>query len=135
MLQLARAAFDPALSAGAIGGAFFGGLLGYLVAAFALMGVFKKAGEPTWAAFVPFYNSYVLTRVAGYNPWMFLLLIIPVVNFVFSILIALGVGRAFGKSGAFSFFLLWFLSIIGYLIVGYGDARFIGRGGRPEAIR
>ncbi len=135
MLQLAQAASDPALNAGAIGGAFFGGLLGYLVAAFALMGVFKKAGEPTWAAFVPFYNSYVLTRVAGYNPWMFLLLIIPFVNFVFSILIALGVGRAFGKGGAFSFFLLWFLSIIGYFIVGYGDAQFVGRGGRPLAIR
>jgi Family of unknown function (DUF5684) len=112
--------------------ALVGGLLGYVIGAIALMGVFRKAGEPAWAAWVPIYNSYVLTRIAGYNPWMFLLLLIPIVNFFFSIMIALGLGRAFGKGGAFSFFLLWLLAIIGYFVVGYGSAQFVGRGGvRP----
>ncbi|GAA2167408.1 hypothetical protein FHX52_1168 [Humibacillus xanthopallidus] len=122
---------DTTTTSAQTGPAFVGGLLGYVIAAVALMGVFRKAGEPAWAAWVPFYNSYVITRIAGYNPWMFLLLFIPIVNFVFSIMIALGVGRAFGKGGAFSFFLLWLLAIIGYFVVGYGSAQFVGRGGAP----
>lgn len=124
----------PTASSMQTGPAVVGGLIGYVLVAVALMGVFRKAGEPAWAAWVPFYNTYVLTRVGGYNPWMFLLLIIPIVNIVFSIMIALGVGRAFGKSGVFSFFLLWLFSLIGYFIVGYGSAQFVGRGGRRDAL-
>jgi hypothetical protein len=125
---------DTTTTSAQTGTAFVGGLLGYVIVAVALMGVFRKAGEPAWAAWVPIYNSYVLTRIAGYNPWMFLLLLIPIVNIVFSIMVALGVGRAFGKGGAFSFFLLWLFAIIGYFVVGYGSAQFVGRGGRREAL-
>ncbi|TQM58203.1 DUF5684 domain-containing protein [Humibacillus xanthopallidus] len=120
---------DTTTTSAQTGPALVGGLLGYVIGAIALMGVFRKAGEPAWAAWVPFYNAYVLTRIAGYNPWMFLLFLIPIVNFIFSIMVALGLGRAFGKGGAFSFFLLWMFAIIGYFVVGYGSAQFVGRGG------
>lgn len=113
---------------------FVGLVAAVLIGGLVVWGALAKAGEPPWAGFVPFYGTYVMTRVAGYNPWMFLLLLIPVVNIVFSIMIALGVGRAFGKDGVFSFFLLWLLSPIGYLIVGYGGAEFVGRGGIRNAI-
>lgn len=122
----------PADNSGS-GSSIAGGLVSYLITAVSLYGVFKKAGEPPWAAFVPLYNLFVLVRVAGYNPWMFLLFIIPLVNVVFGVFVALGVGRAFGRSGAFSIVLLWLLSVIGLLIVGYGSAQFIGRGGRRLA--
>lgn len=37
--------------------------------------LFKKANKPGWASIIPFYNSYVLTEIAGLNWWFFLLLI------------------------------------------------------------
>lgn len=37
--------------------------------------LFEKANKPGWASIVPFYNSYVLTEIAGLNWWFFLLLI------------------------------------------------------------
>ncbi len=37
--------------------------------------LFKKAGRKGWESIIPFYNSYVLTEIAGLNWWWFLLLI------------------------------------------------------------
>jgi len=44
--------------------------------------------------------------------------------FVFSIIVAIKVGATFGKGGAWSFFLLWLVAFIGYLILGLGDAKY-----------
>ncbi|HML50805.1 MAG TPA: DUF5684 domain-containing protein [Propionicimonas sp.] len=96
--------------------------LALLVAMIAAMWViFEKAGEHGWAAIVPLYNGYVLFKVAGYSGWMFLLMFIPVINFVVGIMMALELGRRFGKSGVWSFFLLFVLSVIGYLMLAFGD--------------
>lgn len=110
-----------------------GGLVGYLIVAFAFFGMFKKAGEPGWAAFVPFYNSYVLVKISGYNGWLFLLFVIPIVGFVWGIVVSIALGKSFDKGAAFSVILLWLLSVIGYLIVSYGDSRYVGPGGRAIA--
>ena len=45
-------------------------------------------------------------------------------NVVFSIIVAIKVGATFGKGGAWSFFLLWLVAFIGYLILGLGDAKY-----------
>ena len=37
--------------------------------------LFKKAGKPGWAAFVPFYGTYVLIEIAQLNWWYFLIAI------------------------------------------------------------
>jgi hypothetical protein len=60
---------DPAAAAGAL----FGSLL-TLVVTLALvgliyMGLFRKAGRPVWAAFVPVYNSYVILKIVGRPGW------------------------------------------------------------------
>jgi hypothetical protein len=110
-----------------------GGLFGYLIVVIALWPVFRKAGFPGWGALIPIYNTYVLVKIAGFHGATVLLFLIPVVNVVWGIVVAIRVGAAFGKGGAFSFFLLWLFSIIGYFIVGYGSARYIGPGGVPAA--
>jgi hypothetical protein len=110
-----------------------GGLVGYALTVLMLWPVFVKAGKPGWGALIPIYNSYLLIKIAGFHGATILLLLIPIVNIVFSIIIAVKVAAAFGKGGAFGFFLLWLLSLIGYLILGFGKARYIGPGGVPEA--
>ncbi|TDX81390.1 hypothetical protein EDF35_1057 [Rathayibacter sp. PhB151] len=112
-------------------GSFFGGLIGYVIAVVALWPVFTKAGRPGWGALIPIYNTYLLTKIAGHHGATVLLFLIPFVNVIWAIFIALGVGRAFGKGALFSIVLLWLLAIIGYLVVGYGSSRYIGDGGNP----
>jgi hypothetical protein len=90
--------------------------------------VFDKAGEPGWAAIIPIYNAVVLCRVAGKPEWWVLLLLIPFVNIVVGIIVALGVAENFGKSGAFAIGLI-LLPFIFYPILGFGSAQYQGKGG------
>jgi len=96
----------------------------YILAVVAMWRVFSKAGYPGILAIIPIVNVFILVKIAGYSAWMTLLFLIPIVNILFSIIVAVRIGRGFGKGGAWSFFLLWLLSIIGLFILGYGSARY-----------
>jgi len=87
--------------------------------------VFVKAGQPGWACIVPFYNVYILLKIAGKPGWWLLLYFIPLVNIVVGIIVAISIAKAFGRSAAFGFFLLFLLGI-GYLIIGFGSDRYLG---------
>ncbi|MBP8640193.1 MAG: zinc-ribbon domain-containing protein [Oscillospiraceae bacterium] len=45
----------------------------------ALWKLFEKAGEPGWAALIPFYNAYVLFKISWGNGWFFLLSVVPAI--------------------------------------------------------
>ena len=111
---------SAAALAASIPGTIFGIVIGVLMIV-ALWKIFEKAGEPGWAAIIPFYNTFTLFKIAGLNPWLFLLLLIPFVNIVVGIWVALKLGATFGKSGVWSFFLLVVFSLIGWLILGFGS--------------
>ncbi|MBT2484912.1 MULTISPECIES: DUF5684 domain-containing protein [unclassified Microbacterium] len=108
----------------------FSGTLGvvalvfYILVAVSLWKVFTKAGYPGILALIPLVNLVVLVRISGMSGWFALLYLIPVVNFVFGIIVAFKLGERFGKGGFFSFFLLVLFPYIGYLIIGFGDARY-----------
>jgi hypothetical protein len=95
-----------------------------VLAIVAMWKIFTKAGEPGWASIVPIYNTYILTKISGYNPILFLLFLIPLVNVVFAIMVMLGLGRAFGKSTGWSIGLLVILNVIGMLILGFGKDEY-----------
>ena len=97
-----------------------------LIGIIALWRVFTKAGRPGWAAIIPIYNIYTLVKIGGFSGWFVLLYLIPIVNVVISIVVALGVAKNFGKSGVFGFIGLWLFSIIGYLILAFGSAQYVG---------
>lgn len=88
--------------------------------------VFEKAGEPGWASIVPIYNAIVLLRIAGKPAWWILLLLIPFVNIVFLIIVAIEIANNFGKSAGFGLGLA-FLGLIFYPILGFGSAQYIPR--------
>jgi hypothetical protein len=85
--------------------------------------VFTKAGEPGWAAIIPIYNLFVLLKIAGKPAWWFLLLLIPVVNFVILAIVCIALAKNFGKGAGFGLGLL-FLSPIFYPMLAWGDARY-----------
>jgi len=85
--------------------------------------VFTKAGQPGWAAIVPFYNLYILCKISGKPGWWLVLLLIPLVNLVFTLLVMLGLAESFGKGAGFGIG-LWLLSIIFIPILAFGDAQY-----------
>ena len=97
------------------------GFILYVITVIALWKVFTKAGHAGWLAIIPIVNLFVLTKIAGFSYWLGLLYLIPFVNIVLHIIVALRVGKGFGKGAAFSIFLLWLFSFIGYLILGFGS--------------
>ena len=87
--------------------------------------IFTKAGEPGWAAIVPFYGNYVLFKIAFGNGWFFLLCLIPYVNYVMVIILSFKLAKAFGKGVGYGFG-LWLLSPIFYLMLAFGSAEYEG---------
>lgn len=96
----------------------------WIISIVALWNVFEKAGESGWKSIIPFYNYFTLFKIAGINGWMFLLLFVPIANLIVTIMLSLDVAKAFGKSSLFGIFGLWIFSFIGYLILGFGDAKY-----------
>ncbi|HML67984.1 MAG TPA: DUF5684 domain-containing protein [Clostridia bacterium] len=91
----------------------------------AMWKIFEKAGEPGWAAIIPFYNLYVLFKITWGNGWKFLFLLIPIANIVFAIITMVKLAKAFGKSGGFAVGLI-FLSIIFYCILAFDQSQYLG---------
>lgn len=91
----------------------------------AMWKLFDKAGEPGWGAIIPLYNTYLLFKIAFGNGWLFLLMLVPFVNFVVAIMLPFKMASAYGKGVGFGFGLL-FLYPIFVLILAFGDAAYQG---------
>lgn len=89
--------------------------------------IFEKAGEKGWKALIPFYNAYTLFRIAGRNGWGFILLFVPLVNVVVSIIVSLDLAKHFGKSTVFAIFGLVLFPFVGYPMLAFGDATYVGQ--------
>ena len=96
-----------------------------VVALVGMWKVFEKAGKPGWAAIIPIYNTYCLYDMAFGNGWLFLLMFVPCVNFIVLIICCIKLAKAFGQSTVFGVGLI-FLPFIFMLILGFGDAQYIG---------
>ena len=87
--------------------------------------IFTKAGKPGWAAIIPIYNFIVLLEIVGKPIWWILLLIIPLVNFIILIIVTHRLSLSFGQ-GVGTTILLIILPFIGYPILGFGSAAYVG---------
>jgi|KBSSwiS6_1023812.scaffolds.fasta_scaffold01020_2 hypothetical protein len=96
--------------------------------------IFVKAGQPGWAAIIPIYNIYILTKITGKPGIWTLLCFIPIVNFVIIIWLYNMLSKSFGKDEGFTVGLL-LLGIIFFPILGFGSAKYLGPYGNPEAFR
>lgn len=93
--------------------------------------VFVKAGKPGWASLIPIYNIYVLLEIAGRPGWWVILCLIPFVNFVVLLLVSIDLAKSFGQSAVFGVVLLFLLGGIGYLVLGFGNYRYVGPAAAP----
>lgn len=76
----------------------------YIVFAIFLGKIFKKAGQPSWIAWVPIYNSWKLLEIGGQQGFWAILALIPVVNIVAAVFMYIAmynIGLKLGKEGIF----------------------------------
>lgn len=85
--------------------------------------MFAKAGQPGWGIFVPIYNLYLLLKVADRPGWWLFLLLVPVVNFIVLVVVAIDIAKSFDKDLGFAAG-LFFLGFIFYPILGFGHAKY-----------
>lgn len=105
-----------------------------LIGIIAMWRVFEKAGQPGWAAIIPIYNYYIMTKIGGKSGWWVLLMLIPVINIIFIIWLYNMISKSFGKEEGFTVGLV-VLGIIFWPILGFGSAKYRGPYGDPEAYR
>jgi hypothetical protein len=121
-LNTFRSPWSPMFGSGFL----FFGLIVLIIVVVGGWKVFEKAGQPGWAILIPIFNAYILLKIAGRPGWWLLLWFIPLVNIVIAIVVAIDIAKAFGQSAVFGFVLIFLLGGIGYLILGFGDYRYVG---------
>lgn len=96
------------------------------VSLLAMWKLYEKAGFAGWVALIPVYNVYVLYYITwGKGVYMFLMFI-PLANFAVTIITAIKLAKAFGKSGGFAVGLI-FLNFIFMLILAFDkSAEYVG---------
>ncbi len=132
--------YADAATIGTIGGALAGmmmtftliGLAIAVVQIIAMWKIYTKAGQEGWKAIIPIYNFVILFKIAGLSPWLilcYLAAVIPVIGgFVtlgMTIYLAYNLAKAFGKGGGFTVGLV-LLAPVFYMILGFGNAQYIG---------
>ncbi len=86
--------------------------------------IFVKAGKPGWAAIIPIYNFIVILEIVGKPVWWIILMFIPFVNIIFLIIVIHNLSLSFGQGIGMT--LLIFVAGIGLIVLGFGDARYVG---------
>jgi len=87
--------------------------------------IFTKAGQPGWAAIIPFYNYWVMLKIVGRPGWWLILFFIPIVNIAIALIVLNDLSKSFGKSVGFTIGLI-FLSFIFFPILGFGSDLYRG---------
>ena len=101
-------------------------------AAIGMWKVFTKAGQPGWAVLIPIYNIILLLRITGL-PWYWvftpLIVVIPflgwIVYLAWVVWIHHRISTRFGQGIGFTIGLT-LLAPIFWLILGFGDSKYVG---------
>ena len=98
------------------------------IAVLAIVGlwmVFQKAGEAGWKALIPIWNLLVLLRIVGRPAWWIVLLLIPIVNVIFSIIVLYDLSKSFGHDVGYTIGLV-LLPFVFIIILGFGPDPYLG---------
>ena len=85
--------------------------------------IFTKANQPGWAILIPIYNLIVLLNIVKKPWWWLFLLLIPLINIIFAIIITYRLALSFGKGVGFAIGLI-FLPIIFLPILAFDNSTY-----------
>ena len=108
----------------------------------AMWKIFTKAGEKGWKSIIPIYSTVILFKISGLSPWLILIYLAsfipiagPIAIIALTAVLAYKLAKSFGKDGAWAVG-IFFLSVIFYMILGFGGSTYVGPGGesaQPKA--
>ena len=123
-------------------------LIWLILLVIALWKAFTKAGEAGWKAIIPFYNIYIMYKIAGYKNWFWYTLIIAIVGgliagfvpnyssyisgatsiitWIMSIIVYFNFARKYGW-GVFTSILFVLFTGICLLFLGFGGCKYQGK--------
>lgn len=95
--------------------------------------IFEKAGQPGWAAIIPIYSSYILTKIIG-KPWYWVLLMcIPYIGAIWGIWAVNLLSKSFGKGVGFTLGLIFLGFIFAPIMAFDKSIQYQGPAGTPGA--
>lgn len=104
-------------------------ILPLLIGLFTLISMWitvNKAGHPGWSQIIPIWNIIVLLQVGGKPTWwVVLILLVPIANLIFLIMMLNAVAKSFGKNEGFTVGLI-FLPFIFWPILAFSNAKYQG---------
>ena len=86
--------------------------------------IFNKAGENGWKSLIPVYNMYLMFKIAFGKGWYFILMFVPLVNFVIIFMLWYKLAKAFGKSDGFAVCSI-FLSLFTLQIIAFDKSKYL----------
>lgn len=101
-------------------------VISYVIYAWALGKIFKKAGIESWKAWIPVYNNWVMLELGGQPGYWAVLAFIPVVNIgsmVFMFIAMYHIGLKLGKDGAFVVLAI-FLPLVWLLWLAFDSSKW-----------
>ncbi len=97
----------------------------YVYSGITLGKIFKKAGQPAWAAWVPFYNTWKFLELGALPGALIFLTLVPGLGSLALVVLmqvaAYRIGRGFGKSGEFVLLSI-FLAPVWFGILAFGKS-------------
>lgn len=92
--------------------------------------IFEKAGQPGWAAIIPIYNYYILTKISERPGYWTVLALIPYIGAIWAIWMCNRMVKRFGKTEGYTVGMV-FLPFVFAPMLAFGDAQYKGDG-MPE---
>ena len=101
-------------------------LVSYVIYSFLLGRVFKKAGVPQWAAWVPIYNIWQLLIIGNQKGFWALLSLVPFLNIVSTVFLYIAMYHVSKKLGKDDWFVILaiFLPIIWLLWLAFDNSKW-----------
>lgn len=102
-------------------------LLILLLPSIGLAKAFQKAGIASWKAYVPFYNTWEIVKIAGIRKHWFYWQFIPIVGWFISMWLLVEFAKLFGKFSFLHHAGAALLGVVYFPYLGYSkDERFLG---------
>ena len=90
--------------------------------------LFSKAGEAGWKAIIPYYNTYVMTQLAGTKTVWFVLYIVPCTMAIGSLVIMYDFLKSYGCSTGMAVLGIFFPYIVVPMVAFSSKYQYIGVG-------
>ncbi len=94
------------------------GLGAYIYFSLALQTIAKKTNTPNgWLAWIPIANLFLMLNISKKPLWWFILLLIPLVNLIFTIIVWMGIAEARNKPNWWGIMLI--VPLVNIIVPGY----------------